>query len=189
MTPCSASSATTTARAPLRAQGMLTSATRTTYGRQTLTGALITMLLTCSMAFLHLIGTGHTPTPFLCAVSWIWMCPSNGIKNNTYYLPWDRCPDCGTLQCGWAGSEGIQYCPGAANSNCNPDCYWSSTELTGGSSAYRAMCLRGGGFVRPQCDVESRCTYTFAFTVRCVLDIDTKVCLRHYSDIKVSAIN
>ena len=170
MTPCSASSATTTARAPLRAQGMLTSATRTTYGRQTLTGALITMLLTCSMAFLHLIGTGHTPTPFLCAVSWIWMCPSNGIKNNTYYLPWDRCPDCGTLQCGWAGSEGIQYCPGAANSNCNPDCYWSSTELTGGSSVYRAMCLRGGGFVRPQCDVESRCTYTYAFTVRCVLE-------------------
>ena len=95
----------------------------------------------------------------------------------------------GTLQCGWAGSEGIQYCPGAANSNCNPDCYWSSTELTGGSSVYRAMCLRGGGFVRPQCDVESRCTYTFAFTVRCVLDMDTKVCLRHYSDIKVSAIN
>ena len=93
----------------------------------------------------------------------------------------------GTLQC--YRDLNAKYCPGAADSNCYPDCYWSSTELTGGSSVYRAMCLRGGGFVRPQCDVESRCTYTFAFTVRCVLDMDTKVCLRHYSDIKVSAIN
>ena len=116
------------------------------------------------------------------------MCPSNGIKNNTYYLPWDRCPDCGTLQCGWAGSEGIQYCPGAANSgNCYPYILWSSTDRDAGY--YSVLWLGNGTFkAAGACDDTGRCINTNAFAVRCVLDMNAQGCKEDSTCTKLNMI-
>ena len=74
----------------------------------------------------------------------------------------------GTLQC--YPDYGAGRCPGAANSNCYPYVVWSS-KLVGDSNAWSPE-LNGGRFFEYVGDAGH--IKTNAFTVRCVLDMDTQ---------------
>ena len=59
-------------------------------------------------------------------------------------------------------------CQGAANTNCNPDTVWSS--MPSGSDSYIRAYLNSGNWRAP---VGEPYLYTHAFSVRCVLGLNT----------------
>jgi len=59
-------------------------------------------------------------------------------------------------------------CQGSANNNCNPDTVWSS--MPSGSDSYIRAYLNSGNWRAP---VGEPYLYTHAFSVRCVLDLNT----------------
>ena len=76
----------------------------------------------------------------------------------------DRYTGYGTLQCYPAGS-----CPGSANGNCNPQTLWSSTPRS--TDIYEHGWLNNGVFNYAN---GTNAQHTFAYTVRCVLDLGFK---------------
>ena len=121
-------------------------------------GALLPMPLLCAACSSPYTGTGRGLT--LIALGCGALCP--GFQNSgildTYQLC-DVYAGYGTLQCG----ANYGSCPGAANSNCDPEHVWSTyTEST--TNTYDRG-LYKGVFVHTSDHV-----YTYAFGVRCVLD-------------------
>lgn len=60
-------------------------------------------------------------------------------------------------------------CLGASNNGCYPYDIWSGTSV--GNNIYRSIALNGNkGMVSLSCDGKSNCSYTFAFSTRCIID-------------------
>ena len=170
--PVTAPCGVTMEKAAARAHTMAT-ATRTTFG-QALRETIVTGIAGLIRGYLALMNVVLLQMPVLCAVSWMWMPLEEDtslaglgktLASETQSVA-GTISGYGTLQCNWKNTN--SNCPGAAGGNCFPYAIWSGAPRE--TDYYSGFHFVSGSLTMSgACEGTGKCSYTNAFTVRCVL--------------------